>query len=388
VIAACSISALAAVYGSAAGAPPPPVLDIPGLAAREIRVAGVSRLDDGGALVAGTLSDGPRARARRLAVTRLQPDGTVDLSYGNQGISLLTLAPGSRATSMAIDPRTGQSWVGVAIGATGEGGIVAFDPEGRRRTRFGHAGTLRLHAEGAGGPAALAWRAGALLVGAGRSPCRGCNVSIRDPLSGTPLAARRLTPVELAGTTRCVGSAVTSAVFAPRHEALIATKSAGHIGCGARVLILGAPPRRTRGSLKAITTGTFRTPTTTSAVAASAATVCLAGASRSATELGPFIPGRRFAVTSRGPSGGLVTVVPLGRGACAELVASIPGTGGFVVQAAPGETRPPLISVPRGVQPLGMFRCHQDLLVIGSRQAGSERAGVIIVIPLRRGFRE
>jgi hypothetical protein len=386
VIAGCAIGSLGPMHVSAAEATPLPVLDIPGLAARQISVAGVGRLDDGGALVAGTVSSGSGARTGRVAVVRLQADGTVDLSYGDAGISTVGLHPGVRATSMAIDPRTGQSWVGVAIGFRGDGAVIAFDPSGHRRMRFGHAGALQLRTAGAGGPAALAWRRGALLVAAGRLPCRGCNVSIRDPASGALLAARGLTQTDLSGSAGCVGSTVTSAAFAPRRQALIATRSAGHTGCGARVLVFKPTSTAARDALKTMTVAAFRPPIVTSAVSAFVTRLCVAGASRSATEVGPFVPGRQFAPSARGPSGNLLTVVPLGGGACATLVASIHRSGGFVVQAAAGEQHRSLIFLPRGVQALGMFRCHQHLLVIGSRPAAAGRAGVIVVVPLRRGI--
>ena len=143
-------SALAVSVAVAASGPP--VLEIPGLAGARIEVASVSRLDDGGALIAASITPNARAAVSRLAVVRLRLDGTVDLGYGALGISIPRLGSEVHAISLAINPRTGEAWIGITQGADQRAEIVALDGNGRRVRRFGHDGVQQLGSGGAGRP--------------------------------------------------------------------------------------------------------------------------------------------------------------------------------------------------------------------------------------------
>ncbi|MGH3411760.1 MAG: hypothetical protein ACRDPH_01600, partial [Marmoricola sp.] len=83
-IAAAATAALLVGAGGAAAGATPPVFPIPGLSGRALTVAGVQRLDDGGALIASSTRAGTRA-PWRLTSTRLLVDGAVDLAYGAAG---------------------------------------------------------------------------------------------------------------------------------------------------------------------------------------------------------------------------------------------------------------------------------------------------------------
>src|ERR1700683_888056 len=168
--------------GAALASGPPRVLGIPGLNARRIELGGVSRLDDGGAVIAVSVDRSAGESGWRLAIVRLLVDGAVDLGYGSLGIATPGLGPDVRAMSLGINPRSSEAWVGVAYGPRGRGAIVALNSQGDRIRRFGQGGELRLAA--AGGPPALAGRQGQLRVASGDEPCRGCVVAVVNAATG------------------------------------------------------------------------------------------------------------------------------------------------------------------------------------------------------------
>jgi hypothetical protein len=373
--------ACALAVGAALGASGPPVFDIPGLAGGRIEVAGVSRLDDGGAVIAASISSHPRGANSRLVIVRLRLDGTVDLGYGTLGLSIPGVGSDVRATSLAIDPRTGAAWIGIAQGARRRAAIVALDGSGHRVRRFGRGGVQPLGAGAAtGGPVVLAWRGGELLAASGNQPCRGCTISILNASSGALLKSERLSSAQgVAGA--CATKAITSAVFEGR-SALLTAATVGP-GCGVEVLTLQPPATTRPGSAAVLATLPFGNAVTTGALAAFRGSVCLAGSGKSTSELGPLSTGGTVHAPTQGPSGKLTAVVALGRRACATLIAN--RTGGLVLQAAGGQRHPTIDRIPRSVIPLGMFRCHQHLLVIGARRNRFGSNGVVVAIPVRRG---
>jgi hypothetical protein len=359
--------------GAAAASAGPRVFPIPGFVARQIQLSAVRRLDDGGALLAGSLNGSPRSPDWRPAVVRLFVDGSVDLAYGNEGISRLHLGASARATALAINPQTGGAWVGLS-GSGGAGQIVSLDGSGRRQTGFGLHGIAA--PPNGGEPEALGWQPGELLVASGTQPCAECGLAVLNPSTGALLD--RVTANPEGG---CLGGPVTSAVAVSPRTAAIALGGRG--GCPAEVIPVTLPGPGGHGSLRTGTAMPLGSAASTAMIAATGSAVCLAGSSPGGTIFGPFVAGQTFA-PSRGPAGRLVSVGALGRDACAALVTGR-GSGGVVVQASGGRGQPTRDAIPASVQPLGMFRCHAHLLVIGTRPRNGWRAGAVVVIPVRRG---
>ena len=160
------------------------------------------------------------------------------------------------------------------------------------------------------------------------------------------------------------------------------TATAANHGCGAQLLTLR--PATTRTQPPAISlTEPFGTAVTTDALATDGRSLCLAGSGASSSELGPLAADGKLLGATSGPPGQLTAVVALGQRACAALFRTT--GGGLVVQAVAGQRHPTRDRIPRAVTPLGMFRCHQHLLVIGARRDLQESAGVVVAIPVRRG---
>lgn len=354
------------------------VFPIPGLGGRTLTVGGVARLNDGGALIASSTRASARARWQ-LTATRLLVDGTVDLAYGSAGN---VTAGRGRATAVAIDPRNGASWLGAAT-ASGHGEIVALDPRGARRRKFGSGGVLRL----ASPPAALAWRHGTLIVATGTRPCRGCDVQALDPSSGAVRAAGELgtAPPGPTATARCVPRAVTS--LAAGAGGLMAA-TLGTPACPAQVVSLHVRG----GSLSA--GATVGLPGATGALlSAAGGQACVGAVSPGHAWVGPPPSAAALGSSSAGPparivpvpAGRLVALVPLGDGACAALIAPRHGSRALVAQAVAGARHATVDRLPRGLRPLGMSRCEQHLLVIGAHAAGHRVAGRVAVVPVRAG---
>jgi hypothetical protein len=344
-----------------------PVFEIPGMRANRIEVGGVTRLDDGGAVLAAALGGGAREAAWKPVAVRLNLDGTVDLAYGSDGISTPRLGNDVRATSLAVDPANGDSWIGLAAGSSARSEILALDGRGRRRSGFGHGGVLELGAGMMGGPVALASRGGRLLVAAGTSPCSGCAIGLLDAATGRTVQTARLAP---AYSTGCAITAVTSASFLSAHRAILGTENPGTGHCTADLVTLDTSALR-------------ETNRPTGPGAADQAVVsgtCAAESNRTVTRLGAL-----SAQPSPAAGGHVISVSPLGGASCAALIERPGRRGAFVLQASPGQVRASSDAVPAGVAPLGMFRCHQHLLVIGDRRRGRQRAAVVAVVPVREG---
>lgn len=376
-ILACLVGVTALGTGVSLASSRPPVFPIPGLAAARLSVDGVARLSDGGALVAASLSDGPRRM--RPAIARLLADGSIDLAYGREGLATLRLGPDQRVTSLAIDPQTGEAWLGVA--GPGDGGeLLAVNGAGVRRRAFGHNGSVALGARNA--PVTLAWNHGELLVASGPRPCAGCSLSVIDGATGSTITRRKLTPAAISGSPACSSGSITSAVLPSLETAQLAFLGAGH--CGAQIVTVGIARRSDHRSPPAGSSVALGRTASAVLVSTFGSAVCAAVSNRASTMLGPFRGGR--ATLSRGTAGGrLIALVSLGEGACAALLVDHRHPGGLVVQASPQRPQPTPDGLPRAVTPLGMFRCHAHLLIIGTHAQGRSRAGTVVVIPVRRG---
>lgn len=357
-----------------AAARAPLVFAIPGLSATTIRVEGVQRLDDGGALIAATLrSRGPH-RPSHLALVRLLADGTPSLAYGSLGI--LTPALGDvQATALAVNPSTAEAWVGLAHPRGDRAEILAVDGRGRVAAGFGRRGQIALRA---GAPQAIAWRPGQLLVAMGRSSCRGCTVGLASAATGRMSRTRRFDPGELmTNSGRCRARAISAALFTPGGKALLGVDAA-RPGCGA-VLDQATPSELVSPGAALSAAAPFGRAVRTDMLGAFGAQTCVGGMGPRSTEFGSLDAHNTARPVFRGPPGGLVSIVALGHGACAVLVQA--RSGALVLQ---GMSRRQMSrdAIAPTIEPLGMFRCHQHLLVVGATRHGS---AVVAVVPVRRG---
>jgi hypothetical protein len=335
------------------------VFPIPGLEGKRIELGGVARLSDGGAIVAAGL--GSRSRSQ-LVVTRLNADGSVTLGYGTEGISQLRVGADAHPTALAIDPATGDSWIGLAAGDTAHSEIVALNGHGQVRGAFGHRGVLPI--AGSGGPAALGWHDGRLLVAAGSDPCFGCVLSVLNGRTGARLQSSQLSPTFQQGSRTCRIGAVTSAAFTPTGGAHFGTLATGK-GCSG-ALVAYAPPA---------------VPVALPGPTGDFPAIRVAGSGRGAclTASGPS--GTLINGVSRAPAGRVIALTPLGFGACAILESPRGYPTAMVLQARAGQRSANSYAIPRNVAPLGIFRCHQHLLVIGKRG----RNAVVVVVPVTAG---
>ncbi|HUO72988.1 MAG TPA: hypothetical protein VMU39_19630 [Solirubrobacteraceae bacterium] len=360
-----------------AGARAPLVFDIPGVSAPTIAIGGVERLDDGGALVAATLGPSRSRGASRLALVRLRLDGSPDLAYGTLGIASVPVGD-ARATTLAVNPSTAEAWVGVAQGRGDRGEILAVDGDGRFLRGFGRHGRIALRG---GAPVALAWRPGQLFVAMGRSPCGGCTVALASSRSGRFGPARHLVPHALiTNNARCSARSISGVLFTPDSDLLLAVDATGP-GCGAGVVQASPAALIASGSGVSVA-APFGTAAGADALGALGSQTCVGGAGPRDTEFGALDRHNAARPIFRGPAGELVSVVALGRGGCAVLIR---GRGGTVVLQAASRGRPTRDAVSHAVEPLGMVRCHQHLLVLGARRARGAAAMVVAVVPVRRG---
>jgi hypothetical protein len=360
-----------------------PAVPITGLSGPNIEAAGALRTNDGGAILVVRIADAPGSARGRMITSRLLADGALSLAYGTDGTSTLPVDTRLRPTAVAIDPRTGDTWVGARIGDTGTGEIIAVDGNGHRRTRFGTGGVLHLPPADAGGPVALAWSPRALLIAAGRAPCRGCAISLRDPGTGRRIAAAQLSIAQLSPTA-CYAAAVASAVFLNADTEAVTTSTGAGRGCATSTLALdrnlvlagsnGPPPPALTSDPAA----------TTSVIAASGTSGCIAGIDPTGIAISSYAPGST-SMSATAPAGKLVALVPIASGSCAALIKTS-RRGGTVAQMSAGNRHALTNKLAASIAPLAMFRCHRHLLVIGARRAQGQETGVIVPIPVRRGM--
>ena len=351
------------------------LVPIAGLDGRAVAIAGSLRTSDGGAIVVARVGRSAAARDGQIVVARLESDGALDLAYGTEGLVSLTSGP-LAPTALAIDPRTGAAWIGARSGRRGPGEIIALDGAGRAERGFGRRGILRLPARDDGGPLALAWSVGALFVAAGESPCAGCQLGLRVPRSGRPLAAVALPAADVA-PSGCHGTSVSGAAFVGSRLAL-ATSVTGGRGCAGTILQLG----HSLALLAPAPAAAALPPGRSTTVAGADGSTCAASSAPRGVAIRPL--GARPTIRSTlAPAGRLLALVALGPDACAALIAG--GRGATVAQMQASERHAVTDRVPRDVTALAMFRCNQHLLVLGTTASSGERSAVILPVPVRRG---
>jgi hypothetical protein len=356
------------------------VVPIPGLTGGHIQVAGALRTNDGGAILASRITNGGDSSRGRMVVARLLADGALSLAYGSEGLSTLRVSAQLRPTALAIDPASGEAWIGARIGQTGRGEIIALNGNGARRRSFANEGVLRLPAADDGGPVALAWRQGALLIAAGETPCRGCSLSIRDPRTGRLITSSTLSPENLAPSGCHV--AVTAAVFVSVNAEFLTTRTAARSGCASLILALGSDLQPV-GSPGPPAPALPDPGASASVIATSGGASCIATTAPSHTGISPYATGSA-GTAANAPAGSLTGLVPLGPGSCAALIRTPRGQA-TVAQMTSGDAHALTDRVPPAVTALAMFRCNQHLLVVGATGSAGRQSAVIVPVPVRRG---
>jgi hypothetical protein len=350
---------------------------IPGIAGPAIQFAGALRTNAGGAIMVARIRRHPRAATGTTLAASVDADGTLELTYGYEGVADLHLPPAAAPTALAINPATGAAWIGVTNGTRGE--VVAIDPTGQREARFGRDGIVQLPGVDRGGVRAMAWRQGEIVVAASpQSACAGCALSMLNASNGTPIATRILTAQDAGGPT-CTGSAAVTSVAFDAHGAVFAgTQVSPQPSCAAslvhlsnRLVPLGsAAPAATALSSLVVTP--------------EPGPGCLAGTDSAG--IGVWPSGRTqpaLPVLATG-STKLIALVPLGTGGCGALLQRGRNSA-EVAQVGNSTAGPAITPVPAGLVPLAMFRCRQHLLVIAARGPESKEAAVILPVPISRG---
>jgi hypothetical protein len=373
------------------------VVDVPGVSGRSVQIAAAGRLADGGAIVAGTITPGGSRRARpRIVVVRLRHDGLIDTSFGSSGVVTVQLArgdgrAGSRATSVAVNPGSGRSWIGAAVGGNATGAVLALDGRGRRLTRFGSQSVVRFDGD-ATAPVALAYGGGRLAVAATRRPCSGCQVLLLDPSSGARRGQQALAPVPDANAGACPGAAVGSLALVGANR-LVLGGSGGANATGAAAAACPARLVVRDGSLRAVAIWDPGDEAQRTIVAAAGPPLDLCagierdGAARlvrvAAGAAGPAavtLPKRTWTPVT----GTLAGVVPLGDHACGALLRRA-GKPARVLQASNADAKPSVTEVPAGLRAGAIYRCKQHVLVVGTRHVGgADRASVAVTAITRR----
>jgi hypothetical protein len=162
----------------------------------------------------------------------------------------------------------------------------------------------------------------------------------------------------------CRIRAVTSAAFTPDGGGEFGTAAVGP-GCSAS-LVSYAPPA-VPSAQPTLFGGVFPLID----LAGQGRDLCLTASGPSKTLLG----------TATAPAGRLIAATPLGDGACAALIKPHGYPAAMVLQARKGQHLANSYAIPRTVAPLGLFRCHQHLLVVGRRG----RNAVVVVVPVTAG---
>jgi hypothetical protein len=365
------------------------VVDVPGVSGRAVTMVAAGRLADGGAIVVGTLTPRePRLARPRIVVVRLRHDGLIDTSFGTSGVVTVQLArgrgrAGTRATSVAVDPATGRSWIGASVGAREAGAVLGLHGHGRRLTHFGTNAVVRFDGD-ASAPSAIAYDGRRLAVAATRRPCRGCQVLLLDPFSGARRGQQALAPVPDANAGRCPGAVLGSLALVGANRLVLG--GSGGPTCPTRLVV------RDGGLRPVAAWDPGEAPARTAVTAAGGPLDLCAGIEHDgATGV------VRVAAGSAGPAamtlpkpawtpvaGSLVAVVPLGDRACGALLRRA-GTSAWVLQASNGDAKPSVIEVPAALRAGAIYRCKQHVLVVGTRHIGGiDRAGVAVTSITRR----
>jgi hypothetical protein len=375
------LAALALLAGAVTVRASPLPVPIPGIAGPSIGFMSARRTADGGAVLLVRIPHRPGGSAGTTLTARVDAEGRLDLGYGYEGVARLHLGRGVVTTALAVDPATGDAWIGARNARRSI--ISRIDGTGHRQPGFGGRGVVTLPAVDDGGVRALAWRDGQLLIAAGaRSGCAGCALTLLNAANGRLLARATVSPHAAGGPT-CVGAVgVASVAFAGGEGLLVATSVAQPRGCAASLLELDhrlvpfgpsgpkAPPLPVQALRSVVITP-------------EPGAMCAAGVGPAGTGMWP-LGATRWTEVAAGASARLIAVVPLGAGGCGALVRRGPrsavvtqsGSGGSAVTVTP--IRAPLV-------PMAMFRCHEHLLVLGASGPAARETAVIVPVPITRG---
>jgi hypothetical protein len=365
------------------------VVDIPGVSGRSVTMVAAGRLSDGGAIVAGTLTPSePRNARPRLVIARLRHDGLIDYAFGNEGVVTVQLArgtgrAGTHATSVAVDPARGRSWIGAAVGGSQAGAVLALDGHGRRMRAFGTASVVRF-AGNDSAPVALAYGGGRLAVAATSRPCRGCQLLVLDPATGARHGQQALAPVVDAAAASCPQAQVTSLALVGTNRLVLG--GSGGATCPARLVIRD-------GALKPVTAWDPGEPVTRTQVTSAGPPLdlCIGLERDGAVRLVRVGAGAAGPVATTLPkqtwmpvAGSLAGVVPLGDHACGALLVRN-GKPARVVQASNGSGKPLVEEVPGALRAGTIYRCNRHVLIVGTRRIGGvDRASVAVTMIARR----
>jgi hypothetical protein len=360
-----------------AAATAPTTVPISGIAGPAIQFAGALRTNDGGAIMIARIRSHPRAATGTTLAASVDADGTLELTYGYEGVAELRLPPAAIPTALAINPATGSAWIGVTNGTRSE--VVAIDPTGQREARFGRDGIVQLPGVDRVGVRAMAWRQGEIVVAASpQSGCAGCTLSMLNASNGTPIATRALTPQDAGGPTCSSSAAVTSVAFDTHGAVFAGTRVSQQSSCAASLVRL-SNGLATLGSL-----APAGTALSSLVVTPEPGPGCLAGTDSAGIDVWPSGGTRSALPVLATGSTKLIALVPLGAGGCGALLQS-GRSAAEVAQIGNSDAPPAITPVPAGLVPLAMFRCRRHLLVIAARGPDASEATVILPVPISRG---
>ncbi len=349
---------------------------IPGIAGPVIRIPGALRTSDGGAIVLVGIGRRRSSIVGTSLMARVDSDGTLDLGYGYEGIASITSKPAALPTALAINPQTGNAWIGTTEGARSE--ILAIESAGKLAPGFGDHGHLLLPAVASGGVRALAWEHGKVLVAAGSSvDCAGCALTLLNATSGRPIAFATLTNEALGGSTCTDSVAVTSAAFAEPDELLVASQAADP-HCSASLVELNDKLAPLRSGALSEPTGQ---PLRSVMVSSEPGATCVGGSGPAGIDTWPLGATRSTRVVS-GASVRLVALVSIGGGGCGALIQS---PGSAEVAQTDSNATAALTRIPKALAPLALFRCREHLLVLAASSIAGRQTAVIVPIPITQG---
>jgi len=351
------------------------IVPIPGVDGPSIRLVAALRTEDGGAILVAWIRPAHASGTGTTLTARLDAEGRLELGYGYEGVAALPLGPTVIPAALAVDPATGEAWIGAMDGTRAE--IIAVSSTGQEQPGFGRRGVVDLPAVDDGGVRALAWRSGELLVAAGaRGRCTGCVLTVLKGSSGAPVARTTITPA-----ATCTGAvADTRVALTNANGALVATSVPNPAACTPAVLAFDD---------RLVPTGSKPLPHLPAQALRSlvltpeSGGTCVAGTGPAGISVWP-LGARRSSLLVSGASARLIALVPLGGGACGALLARARRSG-EVAQTAPSSSAPSTSVVPASLAPLAMFRCHQHLLVIAADGPVGDQAAVIVPIRIGRG---
>ena len=123
----------------------PVAVEVPG---EQLDATDLLALPDRRLLVAGILSDGGNSGANTLALIRLLPDGSIDPSFGDNGVARAPDGPPVAGPSAVVRRLDGGGFI-----ARGDGVVARFDADGAPDESFGGDGAVELPSDGPVAPA-------------------------------------------------------------------------------------------------------------------------------------------------------------------------------------------------------------------------------------------